>query len=93
MATQFNVTGGQVFALSRGESFNLLSLSTKHVYRIQNGGPATTTLNWDAPPGSPPLSLEAGRSIDLEVTRLDVSVPDAPALPGGYAVGCYWLLL
>jgi hypothetical protein len=92
MPTQFNVSCGQVFALSPGESFNLLSLNTRHVYRIQNQGPAAMTLDWDAPPGSPPLSLEAGRAIDLEVNRLDVRIPAAPRPSGAYAVGCYWLL-
>jgi hypothetical protein len=93
MATQFNVSGVQIFALIPGESFNLFSLSNRHVYRIQNQGPATITLDWEAPPGLPPLSLEVGRSIDLEVNRLDVRIPTTPPPSGAYAVGCYWLLL
>jgi hypothetical protein len=92
MAMQFSLSGSQVFSLIPGESFNLLTLNNRHVYRIQNQGPATIRLGWDAPPGSPPLSLEAGRSIDLEVNRLDVSIPQSPPAPGPYAVGCYWFL-
>jgi hypothetical protein len=92
MAMQFSLsTAAQVFSMEPGESFNLVTLSNKHVYRIQNYGPATIRLDWDAPPGVPPLSLEAGRAIDLEVARLDVAIPSTP-LSGPYAVGCYWLL-
>ncbi len=92
MAMQFNLSGGQVFSLVPGESFNLLSLSTKHIYRIQNQGPATIVLDWEAPPDPPTLSLEAGRSIDVEVNRLSVRIPQSPQPSGPYAVGWYQFL-
>jgi len=92
MATRgFDLSGTHVFSLDAGTSFNLLSLVNKHVYRIHNDGPATITLDWDAPPDPVPLSLEAGSSIDVEVNRLGVLIPSDSA-SGSYAVGWYKFL-
>ena len=91
MARQFNLSGTQAFSLVPGESINLLSLVDKRVYRIQNEGPATITLDWDSPPGPVPLSLEAGRSIDVQVNRLNVSISSVSP-SGPYAVGWYQFL-
>jgi hypothetical protein len=92
MAMQFNLLGSQVFSLVPGESFNLLSLNTRHIYRIQNQGPATVILDWDAPPDPTPLSLEAGRSIDVDVNRLNVRIPQSPPPSAPYAIGWYQFL-
>ncbi|HXM28542.1 MAG TPA: hypothetical protein VN957_21150 [Chthoniobacterales bacterium] len=91
MATQFNLSGSQVFVLQGGESFELVSLSSRRVYRVQNHGPATIVLEWDSSAGPQTLSIESGRSIDLEVSRLGVRIPSSPP-PGPYAVGWYQLL-
>ena len=89
MARQFNLSGTQVFSMLAGESINLISLIDTHVYRVQNEGPATIRLDWDAP--SSPLSLESGRSIDLQASRLGVAISSSPA-SGPFAVGWYQLL-
>lgn len=91
MARQFNLSGTQVFSLTPGESFMLVSLGAKQVYSIQNEGPATITLDWDAPPAPATLALEVGRSIDLQVSRLGVRIPQ-PSPSGSYAVGWYQFL-
>ena len=89
MAIQFNLSGTQVFSMLSGESINLISLTDTHIYRVQNEGPATIRLDWDA--SSSPLSLEIGRSIDLQATRLGVAISSSPP-SGPFAVGWYQLL-
>jgi hypothetical protein len=91
MPKQFDLSGTQVFAMASGESFTLVTLDAKQVYRVQNEGPATINLDWDEPPAPGNLSLEAGRSVDLRVSRLNVSVPSSE--PSGiHAVGWYRFL-
>ena len=89
MATQFTLSGTQLFAMAAGESITLISLATVHVYRVQNEGPGTIRLEWDS--AASPLSLEAGRSIDLQASRVGVATPSVPP-SGPFAVGWYSLL-
>ena len=79
------------FCTPGGESFELVSLISRRLYRVQNHGPATIVLEWDSSAGPQTLSIESGRSIDLEVSRLGVRIPSSPP-PGPYAVGWYQLL-